>query len=292
MIGRSRSLLAFLLVPALLYIYLPTFAWLGREWLGAGPFAGQARDWAHGPLVVTLIGYLLWRRREEFSLSGASLWGLPLVLGGVGLRLVGSSLGAPYLSGYSLIPIGLGLGTLFFGTRAGYSLLIPMLLFVLAVPFPADQWGVTGFLARLVAIASAFLSRLAGTPVSRSGQVITVGDAQYWLVPLCSGFNLIMALLALVVPLLYLRGASLKSQGAALLWLPALGLTTKIILVSIVITLTPRLGQDTALLLYHRWLGIPFYLASLGIASLLVTRVSMKARPPGGGLCPAQPNSA
>ncbi|MBI2957255.1 MAG: hypothetical protein HYY32_00280, partial [Chloroflexi bacterium] len=62
---------------------------------------------------------------------------------------------------------------------------------------------------------------------------------------------------------------------ASLVWAPALGLLAKTLLVSTVLFLTPRVGQETALVLYHRWLGIPFYLASLALAAAIAARIGI-----------------
>ncbi|MDP2953644.1 MAG: exosortase/archaeosortase family protein [Chloroflexota bacterium] len=263
------GLTVFLLL-GLTYVYLPTLTWLGGEWLGSGSFAGPVRDWSHGPLVLVLVSYLVWRRRGRLSLNRDPFAGLPVIMGAVGLYLTSVLLEAPYLSAYSLILTALGFLCLFCGRGAGFRLLIPLGLFALAVPFPATQWGITGFLAQVVAIASASLARLAGAPVYRSGQLITVGQDEYLVEPLCSGFNFIMALLALVMPLLCLRGASFKSLGGALLWAPALALAAKIALVSTILVLTPVVGQDVALRLYHGWVGITFFLGSLGAALIVI----------------------
>lgn len=268
--------MAVALASVLIYVYLPTLLWLGRQWLGAGLFVYQAQNWSHGPIVVIMMGYLLWRGRAEPARP--SLWGVPLILGGIGLHLAGVSLEAPYLSAYSLVPVFLGVVSLFFGISS--RRVIPGLLFLMAVPFPVTEWGVIGLLAQVVAVASVFLSRLAGAPVLRQGQTIFVGPDEYLVAPLCSGFNFIMALLALVLPLLYLRGASLKTLAAGLLWLPAVGMAAKIALVSAILVLTPWLGQDTALMLYHRWLGLAFYLGGLGVALLIITLVKVPFRNP------------
>jgi len=269
------ALSALLLGAAMLYLYWPTLAWLGRQWLGGGVFSNQARDWSHGPIVIVLFAYLMWRRRKVFSTPRPSLAGLALVLasigGGTWLYLAGFSSRAPYLSAYSLIIASLGVLWLLFGLSVARHLAGAWLLLPLAVPFPATEWGVTPFLARIVAAASAPLASLAGTPVVRDGTFVSVGRYEYVVEPLCSGFNFIMALLALALPLLYLRGASLKALGLSLLWVPVLGLLAKTLLVSTVLVLTPRLGQDAALVMYHRWLGIPFYLAGLGLVGALVS---------------------
>ncbi|MBI2853180.1 MAG: exosortase/archaeosortase family protein [Chloroflexi bacterium] len=270
--GRSRISLVLLLAAGLFSIYFSTMQWLFGEWWGSGSFVWEARNWAHGFLVVIMVGYLLWRKRREFLLSGRrSPWGIPALAGGVALKFAGDFLDMPYLSAASTIPAGLGAVCLFSGVTTVRRLSVPFLLFLLAVPFPVDEWGITNFLAQVVATGSAPLAGLLGTPVFRSGQLITVGQYQYEVIGLCSGFNFIMALLALAVPLLYLRGASLKSLGISLFWLPALGMAAKIILVSAVLALTPRLGQDAALALYHGWLGVAFFVAGLGVAVFLST---------------------
>ncbi|MBI2836668.1 MAG: exosortase/archaeosortase family protein [Chloroflexi bacterium] len=267
--GRSRVSLVLLLLPSLVYAYFPTIQWLFSQWWGDGPFVSEARNWSHGFLVALMLGYVLWRKRGEFSGGGSAGWGVPVVALSLGLNFIGVLLAMPYLSAASLVPAALGTVGLLYGFGTLRRLLVPLLLLLLAVPFPVEEWGVSGFLARIVATASPPLAALTGAPVIRSGQFIIVGEYQYEVIGLCSGFNFVMALLALVLPLLSLRGASLKALGMALLWVPAVGMVTKVALVSTVLVLTPRLGQDAALSLYHGWLGVLFFVGGLGIALLL-----------------------
>ncbi len=266
-----RAGLAALLLAALVFYYWPIFGWLAREWLGPGPSGGVARDWSHGLLVTMFIGFLLWRRRDELFAPAppSQWWVVPLILLAAGLGMAGRSLEAAYLSGYSLIPAAAGLAGMVWGAGAGYRLLPPLTLFVLAVPFPAIEWGVTGFLQNLVATGSAFLAGISGAEVARSGLNISVGEVDYLIAPLCSGFSLILALLSVVLPVLCLKRASIKSLVATLFWVPVLGLGSKIALVSIVLAATPSLGVATALSFYHGWLGVLFFLVSLGIALLI-----------------------
>lgn len=271
-IRMSQSWVAALLMVGLVYFYWPAFGWLVREWLGPGPSGGAARDWSHGTLVVLFIGFLLWRRRNELFAPGPlSRWPVvPLILLATGLAVAGRLLEAPYLLAYSLIPAASGLAGSLCGARAGYRLLAPLMLFVLAVPFPAIDWGVTGALQNLVATGSVLLAGLSGVEITRSGLNISVGTVDYLVAPLCSGFNLIMALLALALPVLYLRRSSVRTIAGAFLWVPALGLAAKILLITLILVLTPYLGAEQALSLYHGWLGVPFFLGSLAMAMAVI----------------------
>lgn len=69
-----------------------------------------------------------------------------------------------------------------------------------------------------------------------------------------------------MLPVLYLRRTSLMHVAGSLLWAPALGSTAKILLITIILVLTPSLGAEQALSLYHGWLGVPFFLGSLALA--------------------------
>ena len=94
-----RAGLLGLLLAGAIYLYLPTIAWLGQVWLGAGPLGGAARDWSHGPLVVLFIGFLLLRRRGELVVRGApSPRGMPLIAVGIGLHLAGYLSRAPLVN--------------------------------------------------------------------------------------------------------------------------------------------------------------------------------------------------
>ena len=59
-------------------------------------------------------------------------------------------------------------------------------------------------------------------------------------------------------------------MAGALIWVPTLGLAAKILLIDFILVLTPSLGAEQALSLYHGWLGVPFFLASLAVAMAVI----------------------
>lgn len=87
-------------------------------------------------------------------------------------------------------------------------------------------------------------------------------------VPLCGGINFIMALLAIILPLLYLTHSTWSRAVLFAAAVPPVALILKILLLGAVIALTPSLGQDKAVEYYHTWLGLPTFW--LGVVGLII----------------------
>ncbi len=185
-------------IAALLFAYREVIEWY---WL---PRWGDPQGYySYAYLVPPLAIVMIWMRREQLLQLQAqpSWWGIPLLLWGIALHLLGhwglsswlSSMGFPlFLIGGSLI---------LFGTRITRVLLYPLLFLYLMMPLPSwafDEitnpikiWSTETALAILSPFYNIFRESQASF-IMPSGDPIRVGVE-------CSGFKVTIALLTFIL---------------------------------------------------------------------------------------------
>ncbi len=247
---------------AVTFLYLPTLRWLWDEWFTPGN-----RFYSHGPLVVLISLFLVLRQRHIFVSAKPWLKGIPVVLLGLTLGIVVLFQRLPLLytyslSAYSLIVLTIGVLLAVCGKGVTRQLLFPVLFLALAIPLPISN-QLASLLAKIVATGSVALAEVAGIAVAREGTLVVVGGYSYSIDPLCSSFNIMLALFSLVLPILYLKRYSWIKTSLFLLATPVVALVFKILLVTSIFWMTQNGGQEVALAAYHSWAGMLTFWLSL-----------------------------
>lgn len=159
-------------------------------------------DYSHGFLVPFFAVFLIWDKRKYLSTvpvrqtwSGIVLVGFSiavLILGVYGVELFTSRLS------FVLLMTGL-IGT-FFGWAMVRALRFPLLVLILAIPFPAILFNQITFPLQLLAsrIASDILPLL-GVPTLHEGNVIELPVMKLEVAEACSGIRSLMSLFTLAV---------------------------------------------------------------------------------------------
>lgn len=175
-------------------------------WLYRDVLAGLVSDWSnddnysHGFLIVPLAAYFAWERRHAFLAAPAapSAWGLVLVVASLGL-LVAGLLGAEFfVSRVSIIGVLAGATWFLWGWGRLRVMLFPLSFLLLMIPIPAIVFNQIAFPLQL--FASRFgvtVMELAGVPVLREGNVITLATTQLEVAEACSGIRSLISLLTL-----------------------------------------------------------------------------------------------
>ena len=159
-------------------------------------------DYSHGFLVPLFSLYLLWDKRAALrSIPLQPSWkGLYLVLPGIAILILGVYGADLFLSRTSLILLLAGLVWIF----AGYPILrevrFPILVLLLAIPFPAIVFSQITFPLQLLAsnLATGIL-RLVGVPVLHEGNIIELPVMKLEVAEACSGIRSLMSLFTLAV---------------------------------------------------------------------------------------------
>jgi len=223
---------------------------------------------AHGPVVLVVVAWLIWRRRGVFldapaGRAGAA-GGVALVLGLV-LYVVGRSQGIALFEVGSHVPVFAGIALLFLGWRGLVRLWFPLLFLLFLVPLPGFMIeAVTGPLKNLVSQTAESLLYWAGYPIARSGVVLSIGQYQLLIADACSGLNSIYSLTALGLLYLYLTASANLARAA---WLLAsivpIAFAANTLRVLILVLITFHFGDQAAQSFLHGFAGITLFVIAL-----------------------------
>lgn len=169
-------------------------------------FAGLVYDWdndpnySHGFLVPLMSAYFVyerWNRLRQTPIQPSSL-GIPLLLCGVGLLVIGSVGAELFAQRISFIVVLTGLILLLFGKRILMTLGLPLVFLLFMIPLPAIVVNTIAFPLQIFAAQTAsFCLFNLGIPVLREGNLITLAGSTLEVAEACSGLRSLMALLAL-----------------------------------------------------------------------------------------------
>ena len=251
----------------LLLLYVPTFYKLGTTlWL--------TEDHAQGPIILAVVVFLFWRRRDAFLCAPARAargTGLALLVLGLLVYVVGRSQGINLFEVGSLLPVLAGTLLLMRGWEALRAMWFPVLFVVFLIPFP-DVFvdALTGPLKQNVsALAEQFLYA-AGYPVARNGVVLTVGQYQMLVADACSGLNSMFSLSALGLLYLYLMGHKSRLHNAVVVAsiLP-IAFIANVVRVIVLVLVTYHLGDEAGQGFLHGAAGLLLVMVALLIVLVL-----------------------
>jgi len=188
-------------VAGLLALYLPSIYGLANGlW--------QQDEYAHGPIILLVIVWLIWDRREALltpPAQTAPLAGIGLLLLGLTAYLLGRSQGVTILDVGSLVPILGGTVLAMRGWPALRTLWFALFFVVYLVPLPGIFVdAATAPLKELVSGIAEGILYTFGYPIARSGVILTVGQYQLLVADACSGLNSMFSLSAIGLLYLYL----------------------------------------------------------------------------------------
>jgi exosortase len=159
-------------------------------------------DYSHGFLVPFFSLFLLWDKRKLIAATPIrqSWAGLPLVAMGLVILIFGIYGVDLFTSRISFVILLAGLIWTFFGSAMLRQLQFPVLVLLLAIPFPAIVFNQITFPLQLLAsrLASMILPLL-GVPVLQEGNVIQLPVMKLEVAEACSGIRSLMSLFTLAV---------------------------------------------------------------------------------------------
>ena len=159
-------------------------------------------DYSHGFLVPLFSLFLLWDKRKQIAATPVrpSWGGLPLVILGLTILIFGVFGADLFTSRISFVVLLTGLVWTFFGSQMLREVIFPILVLLLAIPFPAIVFNQITFPLQLLAsrMASMILPLL-GVPVLQEGNVIELPVMKLEVAEACSGIRSLMSLFTLAV---------------------------------------------------------------------------------------------
>jgi exosortase len=263
-------------VAAALGLYAPVVAGMAREW-------SEFPSLSHGFAVPLIAAYLLWHRRRllaEAPVEG-SIAGLPLITLALGMLVIGSLGGEPFVARVSL-PLAL-LGTVLFlcGTRVTRHAWVPIAYLAFMVPLPyltlsALTYRSQLFDSGLTATALGWL----GVPVLRDGVMLHLPNMTLEVAADCSSIPAIAALLALGGAYAQMQPRPTWIRVALTLSAAPLGLLSNIIRLILTSLGAYYLGPIALNNVIHKFNGTTVFLATvvfLVVLDALLTRIWRRA---------------
>ena len=201
MAWRRHGLLLGLGLLALLVAYWPAFQSLGRTWWNSASYA-------HGWLVVPIVGYLIWQRHETLArlTPTASPMGLLALAALVALWLVARAAEVLLIQQFAVVAMVVALGYSLLGWRVVWAIAFPLAYLFFAVPVGE---GLVPVLQDITAWMTVQGLKLTGLPVLLEGRHIRIPTGDFLVAEACSGVRYLIASVALGCLYAYLSYRSL-----------------------------------------------------------------------------------
>jgi exosortase B len=253
---------AWLAVAAgLALLYVPTYATLAE-----GAWREDAH--AHGPLILAVVAWLLWRGRAALSASApAPVAGGVALAAGLALWLLGRTQSIVLFEVASHLPVVAGLVLLAGGWTALRRLAFPVLFLFFVIPLPGFIVdAATTPLKNAVSAGVESLLLLLGYPVERQGVVLAIGQHEMLVADACSGLNSIVSLFALGLLYLHLTGPRRRAHSFAVLAaIVPIAVVANMLRVLALVLLTVHFGADVSQGWAHGALGMMVFVVAFGM---------------------------
>jgi len=188
------------LLAWLALLYAPTVGRLVWEWW-------DDPNYSHGFLVPVFAAYLIWQRRTALAaLRATGSWlGLPVLLGGLAMFVLGEIGAERFLAAMSLIVVLAGLVLFHLGRAWFRPVAFPLAYLAFMVPLPAIVFYAIAFpLQQLAARNAAWTLDTLGVPVLLDGNVLQLANITLGVTEACSGIRSLVSMLAVAVAWGYL----------------------------------------------------------------------------------------
>jgi len=267
-------------ILGLLALYIPTYYGLATGLWGF-------EDQAHGPIVVMVVIYLIWKKRHFLIPDPAQktypFIGSLLVLVGLLCYVVGRSQDILFLDIGSQILVFAGLLLSICGTASLKAMLFPLFFILFMIPLPGMFVdAVTLPMKMAVSYCTEHILFWAGYPIARSGVILQIGQYQLLVADACAGMHTLISLEAL--GLLYLNlvqhSSVFRNMALAILIVP-ISFTANVVRVIVLTLVTYHFGDEAGQGFVHGFAGMVLFVVALtlimGVDSLLQYFVKSKS---------------
>lgn len=250
------------IIVGLVALYLPTY-----YALSTGIWGNQ--DQAHGPIVLAVVLYLFWQKRELLLANTASkTWP---VLGGISLAfgllcyVVGRSQDILLLDVGSQIFVISGILLITRGTSVLKAMWFPLFFIFFMIPLPGFFLdAVTMPMKMAVSYVAEHILFWFGYPIARTGVILQIGQYQLLVADACAGMHTLISLEAL--GLLYLNlvkhDSLFRNITLAILIVP-ISFTANVIRVIVLTLVTYYFGDAAGQGFVHGFAGMVLFVVAL-----------------------------
>jgi exosortase len=264
--ARLLGVAAAALGALVLWAYWPTLAVMAGRWV-------NDPEYSHGYLVPAFAAVLLWLRRDK--LAGAALrpdWrGLPLLLAGAALRLLGTVLYVDWLDAVSLLPTAAGLFVLFGGQPALRWCwpAVAFLVFMIPLPYRLER-SLAQPLQRVATAGSVYAMQVVGLPAVAEGTTIKLSRGPIGVVAACSGLSMLLTFLALAVAVVLVIDRPALDKAVVLASAVPIAVLANVARITLTGVLQETVGPEVAMKVFHDWGGWLMMPLALGMLALVL----------------------
>jgi exosortase len=244
----------------LIALYIPTFYKLFS-------YGWKQTDYSHGPLILLVFLYLIFRKRNVFTTTTDSrvhLFSFSLLFLGSIMYALGSIHRVIMIESFSLIPVFLGTTGFLMGREAFRQMLFPAAFLIFLVPPPLFFIDMlTSPLKMFVAGVSESFLRLAGYTLNRNGVILFIGDYSIVVGDACSGVRSLISLMAVGALYSYLQATSNIKRVVLFLSIIPIAIGANIIRLMLFALITYHFGEAAGQGFFHYFSGILIFIMSL-----------------------------
>ncbi|WP_036173662.1 exosortase B [Massilia sp. 9096] len=249
--------------------------WLGLAML-LGPtfydlFTGAwvSEEQGHGPIILGLALWLIWRRWPEVRAATTppvGAWaGWPVLALGLLAHLLGRSQKILMLDILSIILVMAAIILVKRGGRALAMLWFPFFFMIFMVPLPSEfVAAVTMPMKMAVSWATEHILYAVGYPISRSGVILQIGQYQLLVADACAGLQTLLTLEALGLFYLNLmrHPSAFRNIGLAAFIIP-ISFSANVIRVMVLTLITYYFGDAAGQGFLHGFAGMVLFVTAL-----------------------------
>lgn len=250
-----------LIAAGLLAMFLPVYWWAAHSiW--------QADEHAHGPLILLIAAWLVWRDRStlaELQPCSAAGWGALLFIAGVLVYLAGRAMELSIFLFGSQLLVAAGAVLIVLGRRALVLLWFPLFYLVFTIPLPGTLVdALTGPLKQWISVLAETILHAAGFPVARTGVVLTIGQYQLLVADACAGLHSMFTLTALGTLFMHLMARkSLLHNALMLAAILPIAFVANVVRVLLLMLVTYTFGDEAGQGFLHGMAGMTLMLMAL-----------------------------
>jgi exosortase B len=245
----------------LVVLYFPSFRDLANGlW--------QTDDQAHGPIILLVIGYLIWQNYEFLHkpvLSRAPFSGSVLFVFGLLVFALGRSQEILVFELGSMVPILAGIMLVSRGWAGLRVFWFPIFFCIFLIPLPGLLVdAATGPLKKHISEIAESVLYTVGYPIARDGITISIGPYQLLVADACSGLHSMFSLSALGVLYLHLMGyRNLLRNSLLVVSILPIAFAANVVRVMILILVTYHFGDEAGQGIIHGMAGMMLFVISL-----------------------------
>lgn len=261
--GYNRYQALILLLLGWLAMFVPTY-WHAAQTLWA------TDDQSHGPVILFLVIYLIWVKKDKLELlmnmpTPAPWAGWLFFIAGGFFYVIGRSQDILILDLGSQIPLLIGLSLLMVGYPLLRAIAFPVFFMIFLLPIPTTILAsITLPMKTAVSIVVDHVLYALDYPIARDGVILQIGQYQLLVADACAGMNTLISLEAL--GLLYLnlvKHDSLARNAILALLIIPISFSANVIRVISLTLVTYYFGNDVGQGFIHGFAGLVLFAVAL-----------------------------